>query len=178
MPDTGWLEFTAAAAVARSGSNGTWANVSNALTGSSTYAEIDTDKNDYSPFLRVTNMETYYFPPGCTLDGIQIYANFTTPYDNDWVDDDIHLVLNGSANGNDFSSSLDWNGIRYYGGSTSTWNTWPIFTISNVIDSTFGFQVSVLNDGTDSDSYARVYEIYVKIFYTLSTVSVPTIIIF
>ena len=170
MADTGWLLFTNSIETSRSGADGDWSGASNILYDNSNHAtSFNFGKNDYSDWLKVTEISGISIPIDSTIDGIELkLEDCRAEISNTFSESSIQLVLNGSESGDDKASSTDWSTSyidKTYGGSSDVWNT--SFDRDDIISSTFGFQLSIYCDGSvASDKGVDISCAKIKIYYT------------
>ena len=183
MTDTGWLLFTNSIEVTRNGADGDWSNESNILyDNSNNVTSFNFGKNDYSDWLKVTEISGISIPIDSTIDGIELkLEDCRADKSNTFSESSIQLVLGGSKSGDDKASSTDWschNIDKTYGGSSDVWNT--SFDRDDIISSTFGFQLSIYcDDSVDSDEGADISCAKIKIYYTAPAISfIPQIVMF
>ena len=157
-------------------SKAAWSNPSYASGLDDNRAIADVAKSTYSDWLRLTNFgfTGSDVPSGATIDGIEVVIQRQSENEDNVSDSAIYL-RNGSAAqaGDNKATATGWpttDTDATYGGAADDWNA--SLTQADVIDTDFGIDISADNDNAISAREARVDDVKIRIYYTVSGIQV------
>lgn len=144
--------------VARPGSTASWTSMGNVTSSDGAYATTNANLasiNDFTDYLVLTNF-SFNIPSTSIIKGITISISRKQSNSNKLIDDEVRLVVGGSAVGANRAGSTNWStslSTETYGSATDMWG--QTLTHTTVNASNFGFQIAVFRNSNTTGPSQR-----------------------
>ena len=161
MPTTSWLYPTSATTLARSGSSGSWSDVTNILADDTSYASLTHYSFNpfYTPYLVAKGFEIAdHVPLAAEILGIELdIARYEGQSNDNITDSELKLYNGGTLIGDNKGEAPEWStGMQTisYGGAADLWGA--TLTPAIVRDANFGAALSIYASINLTTCYAYV----------------------